>query len=838
MDDFDDYIVDDIVFDDQTLAALDQQEQQYFAEGSNSKSDEPANKRLKIEQGWSPAPVNQTTIVEDESLPEISLQGDGTYGLSNLHPNQTSKQARQGQNVHNLNNAQYATSHVHTPAPRLSKLTPLPKHVSSRPPPQRPLQAVPPTVWTGSSSFKYVDTAPTSLKVEDGHLAKALDEISQLRAEYARLQAKLQETQEARIMKEGEVGVLRRSIEKNNQTHAAQLAQFKREKEKAEARQAEMQKEQQELEATNRKLPTTSRAKKIGKELPATPAFGSTQAEPSSRRLFSDATPLRVTRTIGASPNKVKGISPQKSIKAGTLPGFHNAFDTSTPIRSQIRRINKGKERQNDDVNMEGSSYPDIEPLRLSPASPRQLNPPIPIEELPPFSIPLTDNMTNNTPAPFDSDEEVMPDPPFEGINWKALMAHMLLTYSHPSSEIFVFQRLLSIAQTVDSTLYIKCCSRIMEVIANPIDVSNFTESLKAVCNSLLTLAILLNGASELQALASVFNLCTKLIFAIPGFTSAISTSVAQAEGQGVMSIIHNLILDRLQHNNLHQDRDILAHEILLFLESLAVRVSAEASERVKPFLRNRECLIALLHPSQPHWLLERAGRLLCIFSYHHSIYRDIMNIDPPMPVEALSGKHYLISYVHILWTLSSLSAKDLRIYILTFFSQLSVTHTDARAMLVMSHSLIPSIIIYLTQLTAPLWEDDERLISSTEETLSLVRTTNQATLLLHNLIFDGADAIDLRHRLQNETARFSSGIFHMFIVTLGRLSYCEPPSWLNREGKQDLENISELSRDILEIVVDGPEVDNVWAAFQVEQDDETDEDDMEAKLLGVDGDP
>lgn len=177
MDDFDDYIVDDIVFDDQTLAALDQQEQQYFAEGSNSKSDEPANKRLKIEQGWSPAPVNQTTIVEDESLPEISLQGDGTYGLSNLHPNQTSKQARQGQNVHNLNNAQYATSHVHTPAPRLSKLTPLPKHVSSRPPPQRPLQAVPPTVWTGSSSFKYVDTAPTSLKVEDGHLAKALDEV-------------------------------------------------------------------------------------------------------------------------------------------------------------------------------------------------------------------------------------------------------------------------------------------------------------------------------------------------------------------------------------------------------------------------------------------------------------------------------------------------------------------------------------------------------------------------------------------------------------------------------------------------------------------------------------
>jgi hypothetical protein len=44
------------------------------------------------------------------------------------------------------------------------------------------------------------------------------------------------------------------------------------------------------------------------------------------------------------------------------------------------------------------------------------------------------------------------------------------------------------------------------------------------------------------------------------------------------------------------------------------------------------------------------------------------------------------------------------------------------------------------------------------------------------------------------------------------------------------------MARDILELVVDGPEGDSVWAAFQTEPDEEStiDEEEMEARLMGV----
>ena len=47
----------------------------------------------------------------------------------------------------------------------------------------------------------------------------------------------------------------------------------------------------------------------------------------------------------------------------------------------------------------------------------------------------------------------------------------------------------------------------------------------------------------------------------------------------------------------------------------------------------------------------------------------------------------------------------------------------------------------------------------------------------------------------------------------------------------------TEISRDILELVVDGPEGDSVWATFQTEPDEENsmDEEEMEAQLVGVD---
>jgi hypothetical protein len=46
---------------------------------------------------------------------------------------------------------------------------------------------------------------------------------------------------------------------------------------------------------------------------------------------------------------------------------------------------------------------------------------------------------------------------------------------------------------------------------------------------------------------------------------------------------------------------------------------------------------------------------------------------------------------------------------------------------------------------------------------------------------------------------------------------------------------LTEVAREILEVVVDGPEGDNVWAAFQTEPEDGVlDDEEIEARRMGV----
>lgn len=83
MDDSDEYVFDDIILDEQTLATLDQQERQFLGESSHittsTSASEPVNKRFKTNNGWTPGPAN----IDYDDMPEIFLQRDGTYGVGN-----------------------------------------------------------------------------------------------------------------------------------------------------------------------------------------------------------------------------------------------------------------------------------------------------------------------------------------------------------------------------------------------------------------------------------------------------------------------------------------------------------------------------------------------------------------------------------------------------------------------------------------------------------------------------------------------------------------------------------------------------------------------------------
>lgn len=89
MDDSDDYFTDDFVLDDNALAVLDQEEHKHTLSTQSLavRHVPPPPKRQKTETGWRPGLGSRRTETLDDldDLPEISVQGDGSYGLHARH---------------------------------------------------------------------------------------------------------------------------------------------------------------------------------------------------------------------------------------------------------------------------------------------------------------------------------------------------------------------------------------------------------------------------------------------------------------------------------------------------------------------------------------------------------------------------------------------------------------------------------------------------------------------------------------------------------------------------------------------------------------------------------
>lgn len=125
---------------------------------------------------------------------------------------------------------------------------------------------------------------------------------------------------------------------------------------------------------------------------------------------------------------------------------------------------------------------------------------------------------------------------------------------------------------------------------------------------------------------------------------------------------------------------------------------------------------------------------------------------------------------------------------------------------------------------------------------------------LLNYLVFNTERTFDLRHKLYHAPHRQFNGITHVFVVTFGALSYTDPPGWVEGEGRIEWDRVAgksmseiiflflieeggcvqDLARDLLELIVEGPEGDTVYSAYQIERTVMTDEEEMEARLLEV----
>ena len=64
------------------------------------------------------------------------------------------------------------------------------------------------------------------------------------------------------------------------------------------------------------------------------------------------------------------------------------------------------------------------------------------------------------------------------------------------------------------------------------------------------------------------------------------------------------------------------------------------------------------------------------------------------------------------IWPNTNITFQAYKLHIVTCFAQLSIAHSDAHAALTASY-VIPSLVLFVTHLATPLWEDDGKLSSS-----------------------------------------------------------------------------------------------------------------------------
>lgn len=94
MDGSDDYFVDEIVLDEEAIAALDEEESKFVAtQHPRPTIPQPPAKRQKTAHGWNPPPqASRSYSIEDLDLPEISVK-DGFYGLRGLSQRSASQRS-------------------------------------------------------------------------------------------------------------------------------------------------------------------------------------------------------------------------------------------------------------------------------------------------------------------------------------------------------------------------------------------------------------------------------------------------------------------------------------------------------------------------------------------------------------------------------------------------------------------------------------------------------------------------------------------------------------------------------------------------------------------------
>ncbi|KDN46186.1 hypothetical protein RSAG8_04413, partial [Rhizoctonia solani AG-8 WAC10335] len=158
---------------------------------------------------------------------------------------------------------------------------------------------------------------------------------------------------------------------------------------------------------------------------------------------------------------------------------------------------------------------------------------------------------------------------------------------------------------------------------------------------------------------------------------------------------------------------------------------------------------------------------------------------------------------------------------ILTTLAQLAIADSQSLTTLVDSPSLLLSLVSFIYHVTSAIWSEVALAENATGNHECLVQNLRSAVQLLHYLVFNPDPGPNVRERLLYATRGPFNGSIHFFIVSFGRLAFGDPPEYLDTNCSKAIREIRGLSEALLETVVDGPEVDGIYAVFRDSDEDE-----------------
>ncbi|KAI9511042.1 hypothetical protein F5148DRAFT_436759 [Russula earlei] len=648
----------------------------------------------------------------------------------------------------------------------------------------------------------------------------------------------------------GEVEILRATLHKNNTTHKEETDKLREAKEILEAAQVAAQKLQEaELERLHTQL-----------------KFKQHEIEASRRAVFQPLVPSQLAGssqiqrsvipkfpgypvTTPQSPSQQLAVPPSRVPKARPLPaGFVNTF-IGPHRRKKEGKVHASTSEQSRETGRETCEQ-GLDPLLPSPSSPMRAS----IYTQPDEDMEIDNDQVggqathgNNPEVDFDmhlAGEATMSQPiasfsksakPFDWVSW---MRQLLLAHATSPQAPSTIQLLLAqppLAADHDGAFHSACASLIGVAVGS----AAYQAATRIVASSLAQIVSMLLPEARLKPLSCTLNLLAHLVICLPSFVIHL---LKPADSPPFLQTICDMIVNILRPSNTSRNAPEfldLGREVFFVLDAVIYALPMDHHPQLAVVPQTADVLQTLLSKDQPSSLLEYSTRALSYLSTRAGIYRSLLSfpLDTPENARDIAKLPQVDGMCALLMDSSRAGATGhgIRASVLIALTSLAIAHEDALMILSGSPFFIPSLVKLLADLTTALWEEDPELIASAtllsepvspslcfqtfDDHCRTVAGITKSMLLLHYVIFrTPTGPAGLRARLQAAPPRHFNGIGHQFVVALGRLSFAELPDEVSASDRMLLEQLADTARDVMDLVVAGPESESVWSLFQEEE--------------------